>query len=189
MLTLNDKHEYYLDGNPLDGVTSIIRDSGLMPSYMPDDLEWYLERGSAIHLATELYDKGTLDESTLDPRIAGYLESWKQSKHYYPNERIEVQLADPVYWYAGTVDRLPLLDIKSGSPATWHRIQLSAYWGLCKANKIDADLYSNPKAVYLQEDGSIAKVVSYTIKDMIEGLKIFQCALVIVRARREMKLI
>jgi len=186
MLTLTDEHIYLLDDKPLDGVTSVIREAGLMPSYKPKDLEWYLAKGTAIHKATELFDKGTLDESTVDPRIIGYLESWqKLSAREFTG--IEVQLADAIYGYAGTIDRLPLLDIKSGAPEKWHKIQLGAYYGLCKAN--DMIFRPSAMAVYLQEDGAFPKVITYTIKEIQDALKIFLSALVVVRARKEMGLI
>lgn len=186
MLTFNaEKHEYAFDGKPLDGVTTVIRQAGLMPEYSPKDAEWYMQRGSMIHLATELYDNGLLDESSVDSRIMGYLESWEK----YPDHEwigIEARLCDPVYMYAGTLDRIPLLDIKSGSPVAWHKIQLGAYFGLCKANGIRVE---KGTAVYLQEDGSHPKVITYSLPELIDGLKTFHAALLIVRSKKEMKLI
>ena len=176
MLTFDEAtHTYALDGNPLDGVTSVIKAAGFMPEYKPQDAEWYMSRGSMIHLAAELYDRRTLDEETLDPSIKGYLESWKKiSDQAWVH--IEMQLADQIYQYAGTIDRIPLLDIKSGSPAPWHKIQLGAYYGLCKCNVVPV---KSGMAVYLQEDGSMPKIITYTLKELQDALKIFQCALVL----------
>ena len=185
-----DKHEYRLDGKLLDNVTSVIREAGFMPSYTPADLEWYLERGRAIHKATELYDKGELDESTVDPRIFGYLKSWKTLNFKYHPQHIEMPLCDPIYGYAGTIDRLPLLDIKSGQPEKWHRIQLGAYYGLCRANLTVKEFppAAAGMCVYLQEDGSAPKVITHKYTDLHDALKIFHAALIVIRAKREMNL-
>jgi len=164
-----------------------------MPEYKSSDAQWYMDRGSMIHLATELYDEGTLDESTVDPQIVGYLESYKQLPAVaVPVDTftgIEVQLVDTIYGYAGTIDRIYepcVVDIKSGQPSAWHVIQLGAYYGLCRANKIEVRM---GKAIYLHEDGSLPNVKSYTLKELQDGLKIFLSALVVVRARREMGMI
>lgn len=182
MLTFDEeKHEYRLDGNLLDGVTTVLRQAGFFPEYQPTDSEWFMDRGSIIHKVTELNDKGTLDESTVDPLIAGYLESWRKLGLKYTPGQIEIKLCDPVYLYAGTLDRHDC-DIKSGAPAKWHRYQLGAYWGLKKLAGLGADPMS---AVYLQEDGSMPKVVTYAVKDMMDALEVFKCALVVIRAKME----
>lgn len=183
-LILTESHEYFKNGISYASVTKTISEIGFMPSYQPADLDFYLARGSAIHKATELYDLGTLDEESIDPRISGYLESWKKlNKHYLPGQ-IEIRLCDEIYLYAGTLDR-PDIDLKSGVPAKWHRIQAGAYWGLKKLAGLGAEPMS---AVYLQEDGSMPKVVPYTMKDMRDALEIFKCALVVVRTKKEMNL-
>lgn len=159
-------------------VTEIIKAADLMPDYSPSDAEWYMNRGSMIHLATELHDRGTLDESTVDHQIYGYLESWKKLNLKYLQDEIEIKLYDPIYQYCGTLDRFNG-DIKSGVPAKWHKLQLGAYYGLLKANN-----FVTPNCMYawyLQEDGSIPKIVKYSIQELRDALKIFQCALAVVR--------
>ena len=133
---IEETHEYIVDGIHYDGVTSIIREAGLMPSYSPQDLSWYLQRGTYIHRATELYDKGDLDEATLDPEIKGYVESYKKLGLKYTPDEIELRLADKIYQVAGTLDR-PDYDIKSGSYAAWHVVQAGIYWHLKKVNGLD----------------------------------------------------
>lgn len=176
-----EKHIYTVDGVHYDGVTTVIRDAGLMPSFSVQGVDWYLRRGSYIHLATELFDKGDLDETTLDPQISGYLESYKKLGLKYKPEEIEIKLCDPIYQIAGTLDR-PDCDLKSGVSAPWHLLQASIYWHLKKINNID----DKPlKTFYLQEDGSMPKVQIYTIKDMIQGTKVFLSALCVVRWKKE----
>jgi len=179
---MSDRYPNFPSGTM--SVTEVIKAAGFMPSYEPKDSQWYMDRGSAIHLAAELHDKGTLAEETVDTLIYGYLESWKKLGKVYQPEHIEIVIFDPVYLYCGTLDR-PDLDIKSGVPAKWHKIQAGAYWGLKKL----VGLGSEPlAAVYLQEDGSMPKVVQYTMKDMRDALEIFKCALVTVRTKKEMGL-
>ena len=182
-IQLTDEHRYYFNGLEYDGVTTLIQLEGGMPGMEFVD-PWYAERGKMIHLATQLYDLGTLDEESLDDRIMGYLTSWKryrdkQSSIYAP-QHIEVMLADPIYRYAGTLDRLPLLDIKAGVYKKADLAQLGAYCGLCQANKIDSDLYMGPnarKVVYLDEGGEFPVVDSYSLKDVMAAKDSFLCAL------------
>jgi hypothetical protein len=154
---------------------------GLMPSFSPQGLDWYLQRGTFIHLATELYDRDDLDESSIDPQIAGYLESYKKMNLSYRPEEIEIRLCDKIYQIAGTLDRLDC-DLKSGVQAKWHMIQASIYWHLKKIN----GLGEKPlRTIYLQEDGSIPKIQAYTIKDMLMGTKVFLSALFVMRWKRK----
>lgn len=187
-LTLDNKHTYRLGGERLPGVTTILHAAGFMPSSEFID-PWYMERGSMIHRATELHDRGTLDESTVDERIKGYLESWKKLDRAYSAEQIEVRLCDTLYLYAGTIDRLPLCDIKSGGPEPWHTLQLGAYYGLCKASMLNRELFISPHAIYLQEDGSLPKVKRYTLPEISAALNTFLCALNVYQWRKNNKLL
>lgn len=170
-IILTDDHRYVDEetGNEYPGVTSIIKSAGLM-GYMPDD-PWYMERGSAVHSSTELYDKGTLDDSSVDPRISGYLLAWKRYRDdsQFVPEFIEKIFYHPVYCYCGTPDRNGL-DIKTGSPAPWHILQGAAY-----KNLSDSPVW---KTIYLQEDSGY-KVVTYNYFELREAFKIFTSALAI----------
>ncbi len=183
MLTLSEDHKYSKNGVLLDGVTSIIAMEGGSPGLEWID-PWYLERGSMVHIATALYDLGTLDEETIDDRIRGYLDSWKRyretQKFNYAPQHIEVMLADILYGYAGTLDRLPLLDIKCGVYKKADLAQLGAYYGLCAANKVEKDLYMGPEArrvVYLDEGGEFPGVDQYSLKEVMAARDSFLCAL------------
>jgi hypothetical protein len=182
-IVLTDEHKYFVDGKNFDGVTNIIQLEGGMPGMEFVD-PWYAERGKMIHLATALYDMGTLDESTVDPRISGYLESWKifkaQNGITYSLEQIEVKMVDTLYRYAGTIDRLPLLDIKAGIYKKADLAQLGGYFGLCQSMKIDRLWYMGAYArqiVYLDENGEPPCVDSYTISQAQSARDSFLCAL------------
>lgn len=182
------EHEYFVDGVKFDGVTSILRAEGFMPSYVPPDLDWYLERGTMIHHATALWDMGTLDESTVDPRIAGYLESWKKYRQQdgsdvvllRPDE-VEIMLHDLVYQFCGTLDR-HWCDIKSGGPERWHIFQIAAYAHLARVNK----RHGPDRTVYLDEDGNLPDVQIYKPADLRRAAETFLCALNVHRAKRAM---
>lgn len=75
----------------------------------PDVLEKARQRGHAVHKATELYDLGVLDWSTLDPKVEPYLVAWISFLADYECEfepyDIERLLYHPIDHYAGTGDR------------------------------------------------------------------------------------
>ena len=69
-------HTYALDGVRVPGVTDVIRAAGLMPD-MRFASDWHLERGRLVHAATHMHDEDDLDESQLDPEIAGRVRAWQ----------------------------------------------------------------------------------------------------------------
>ncbi len=185
-LTLDDQHVYRLDGKQIDGLTSTIQEAGLMGNY---GSEWHMDRGMKIHLATELWDRRTLDESTVDPQIQGYLESWKQFRKdqgYIPTH-IEYPIYHPELIVGTKIDRLPLLDIKSGSPESWHVLQIAFQRECLKAHKMDEKLRMNPMDVYLDEDGGSPKIRVYKIGEMMEAFMVYASMLVFLRWRRDHK--
>ncbi len=180
--TLSDEHVYTLDGRVIDGTTSILDEAGLIRGGDP----WFMDRGTAIHKATEFYDRGTLDENTVDPQIAGYLKSWqlfRLDQDYIPIY-IELPLSDPVLLYAGTLDRLPLIDLKSGAYAPWHSLQVAAYWNLARVNGYQAECLK-PMGIYLQEDGGPPKIKTYTQTEVRQEFKTFCSFLHTVRWKQE----
>jgi hypothetical protein len=126
------------------------------------DDEWMtqegLDKGSAVHLLTELDDQDDLLESSVDPRLAPKLEGWRKFKRETKPKIIGVELKvnyEP-YGMTGTLDRLLeidgvlwIIDIKSGAKAWWHRWQVALYallWATQTGN-------ASPKrgVIYLQD--------------------------------------
>ena len=102
-----DSHTFAHNGEVLPSVTRILKDAHLTPEgYLFID-PYYLTRGTYIHTATEYHDKGTLDESDLDPEIVPYLEAYKVFKRDFPGQLtgIEKKLWHPKLKYAGIIDR------------------------------------------------------------------------------------
>ena len=178
---MSDRYPAYPPGTL--SVTEVIQASGLMPECDYID-EWYMNRGTAVHLATALYDKGTLDERTVDPVIRGSLESWKKYRDGYTPSSIERTLYDPVYGLCGTVDRLALLDIKGPVKSKWQVIQIAAYWHLCRVNGLGHECRA-PKIVHLDPDGGLPKVDTFTTLQMMEASKEFLTLLAALRIKEK----
>ncbi len=116
-------------------VTGVIKDAGLV------DFEWVtrdgLDRGTAVHRATQFYDEGDLDPRTVDPelvlpRLEAYIDFLRTARPTIL--AIEERVENDVYGYCGTLDRRLIidghegvLDIKNGQPDRWHGVQLAAY--------------------------------------------------------------
>ena len=120
-------HVYRLDGRAIPSVTTVIRDNRLGDDFhavAPDVLEHARQRGTAVHAALHYWDEGTLDEATVDPVVAPYVAAWRR---FVDERRVQIvamerRHADQVYRFAGTLDRMAvvdgrrtLIDIKSGS--------------------------------------------------------------------------
>ena len=179
-IKLSDDHVYTDEtGKEYPGVTTIIGDVYGRYPYP----EGSAERGHHVHLATQLFDEGDLDEDSLDDVVRGYLEGWKvfrEEMEFIPNE-IEMIVNNETYGYCGKLDRLGkfrdkpnrhiLLDIKTGVKEWWHPIQSIAY----------ATCLTGPAheryAVYLTVDGKY-KLVPHTrradLQDWLCTLRVYQ---------------
>jgi len=156
MLEFNKQlHEYRYSGVKIPSVTQIISDVGLsnFGGVNKRMMQIAQERGTFVHLACELYDKGQLDEATVDVELLGYLEAWKAFCNDFKPKFIEIEKK---YYselgFAGTIDRLAvigkdstLIDIKTGGKSQAHEVQSGAY-----------SIFVNPLSsltVYLSKDG------------------------------------
>lgn len=162
-------------------VTDILKEAGLI------DTTWFTdharEKGTAVHLACQYDDEGTLDEASLDSEVRPYLESYrlyKQQAHTKGFGWNEQPLIHRINLYRGTPDRVvfgsypEVWDLKSGTPLPWHPIQLAAY----------ANLTVNPYScrrfgLYLQSDGTMARAKEYPITELVHDLSVFMSCLTI----------
>lgn len=96
-----DEHIYRLGSRVIPGIHEILGDAGFeFPS-------GNMELGTAVHLATELYDLGTLDWKSLSDEVLGYLMGWikfRDELGFVP-VRIEEKLYHPIFLFAGRLDR------------------------------------------------------------------------------------
>ena len=132
------KHRYYYEDIEVPGVSGILKAGNLTNiGFIPKDI---LERssrfGTAVHLTTSLYDKGTLDEAILDSALCPYLDGWQQFRADTNCiiEHNEAKVYSRKYHYMGTLDRVVvingkrlILDIKTGLVYPSMAIQLSGY--------------------------------------------------------------
>lgn len=144
-LTIDDNHIYRYNGVVVPGVSQILQAAGIVDlSAIPADrLAASQAFGTAVHLACELHDKGSLDEEILDPQLKPYLDGWKlfRQEYGFEPEAIEEKLYSKVYRFAGTIDRrgkcrvddsVVIVDIKSGVATPSIAIQMVAYEVLVK---------------------------------------------------------
>lgn len=71
---------YWMAGESYKSVTGLLGGAGISPNFNfvpPRLLEHAIARGNAVHLATHLLDEGKLDEDTVDPQIAGYVDAYR----------------------------------------------------------------------------------------------------------------
>lgn len=159
-------HTYRFNGVVVPSVTQILKGVGLIDENRWAT-DWHMTRGRYIHKATELWDQGRLDMDSVDPEIAGYVQSYILFRATSANleiKRIESRVHHELMWVAGTLDREialngcpALLDIKSGQPEPWHGLQLSGY-ALCCGWEWTHKRFG----LYLKKDGSMARLEEYT---------------------------
>jgi hypothetical protein len=102
-------HIFTADGKVIPSVTTVLKRAGMTPDWSKiADIEWYADRGTAIHKATELWEKGTLDEDSVDPLIQPYVDAYKACRRDFPVKVTgqEVRLWHPQLRYAGIVDMI-----------------------------------------------------------------------------------
>ena len=183
MLTFNKaEHRYWWNDSPVPSVTDIMQDVGLIVlKGKASDIEIARAFGTAVHYATELYDRGILNEKALDPKIVPYLDCWKQAQQTYKLtiHDIEKSYYHRTFKYAGTIDRivryrsaLYVLDLKTSydiSPSA--EIQTAGYQILygnhCLAHGVpDVGIR---RMVVLLRPIKPAKVIVYTNKSDINA--------------------
>jgi hypothetical protein len=160
-----EKHEYRLGRQILPSVTQVLNSVGITDFEKLErvgvDMETARERGSTVHLITQLHDEGTLDPETVDPELAGYLEAWSKFREIsdvtFDEDGIERMVCSADYRYAGTVDRVGhnvlgkriVIDIKTGTPLAATGLQLAAYEHTLGEDRAMARI-----GVYLRKDGT-----------------------------------
>ena len=160
-----ETHTYRMEGEIIPSVTQILKDVGLIDTtfFAPE----HAERGTRIHAATVFWDETEMDDDTLPEEWTGYLSAWKKFREEtgFVSSHIEQAFCCDE-GYAGTVDRIGkthkinplLLDIKTGPPQPWHRLQLAAYTLMVK-RELNIPIW-DMWGVHLRKDGIYA-VESY----------------------------
>ena len=97
-------------------VTQIIKECGLydFTDIPPEILQRAAKFGSAVHKATELNDKGTIDMSTVNAPLMPYFDAWQlflKDTSATP-VGIELKVKSLIWGYEGTLDRVLRIDSK-----------------------------------------------------------------------------
>lgn len=185
MLTFNKQlHEYKYDGVVLPSVTQILENVGLSDFSAVNSrvMQIAQERGSFVHLATQLFDQGELDESTVDPELSGYLDGWKAFVSDFKPKftAIEKMICNLDFGFAGTLDRIAvikrkktLIDIKTGVKSKAHEVQHGGYSLIEPVNAA--------WTVYLSQNGK------YTVEihDLPRAKRTFLAALTIYKYKKQ----
>lgn len=159
------KHRYYYEDIEVPGVSSILKAGNLTNiGFIPRDvLERSSRFGVAVHKTTELYDKGILDEDSLDLNLRGCLDAWIKFKADtgFVVEHNEAKVFSKKYFYMGTLDRIGLkegtrtvVDLKTGLVYPSMAIQLSGYQEAFNEGLKVKDKATHRLVVQLKEDGT-----------------------------------
>lgn len=123
-----ERHEYHVEGVRWPSVTQILDPLLELDGIPRAALEAAARFGSHVHMATDLFDKGQLDEEALDPHLQRYLLGWKKFLKESGAEVLESELrvAHPRLKYAGTLDKIVrwrssahVLDVKTSAEVPW----------------------------------------------------------------------
>lgn len=136
----DSEHRYFYRTEDVFGVTATLAFVGLSDfSYVDDEtLTRAMNFGTAVHSLTEYEDTGVLGE--YDKKLEPALTAWRNFKKDFGGELlpqyIELKVFNKKHRYAGTLDRIFLLDgvfwiidTKTGAPQKAHPIQSAAYEG------------------------------------------------------------
>lgn len=170
-----EAHAYTVDGQPVPGVTSILRSCGIGVNSF-----WTVEGrefGKAVHKAIHYHAEGDLDFDSLDERVKPRMEAYMK---FCADMQFEPDLIEqPLYrrgpLYCGQIDQAQLdravIDFKNGPHAQEHALQLAAY----------AHLLLNPYrydrwAVHLMDTGKYSLRV-FPKTELQADYSVFQSAL------------
>jgi hypothetical protein len=167
----------------LPRVTEILAHTGLVDGrFFTDEAR---ERGTAVHAAIHYEAQHDLDESSVDPKVLPYLQSYRRwVRDVQPRIlRTEFECHHPLLGYVGHPDiecvieddeDSWIVDVKAGAPAHWHSYQTIAYVEAVGRPLQRACLYLTP--------------TSYRFVPHIKGhedWRIFKAALTIYRVREK----
>ena len=105
-------HTYSLRGEVIPGVTTILRPLYDWSSVDPNVLAAKALLGTAVHMACDMDDSNDLDEASVSPQVMPYLQAWRAFRRGCGAQVLfsEQVVFEPVHRYAGTLDRVLLID-------------------------------------------------------------------------------
>ena len=147
----------------------------------PEVLAHAAARGTAVHLATALFDLDDLDEGSLDPEVLPYLTGWMKFRNDtgftpFPGG-IELPVVSARHKYRGTLDRIGemkgkrvLIDIKSGMVGLGAGPQTAAY--LAAVNETVINHIQRRYIVQLTPDSDYRLIPMTSADDLPEFLNL-----------------
>lgn len=102
-----EAHAYYLGAEQIPGVTAVLQQVIDYRFVSDEVLDRKKAIGSALHACIELDHTGELDESTIDPEVAGYFDGWrkfKQEQQAFVLTAAEAPMCSRLYRYGTTPD-------------------------------------------------------------------------------------
>jgi hypothetical protein len=135
-----ESHTYRYGGRVVPSVTQVLRPIDNFDRVDPELLERARRFGSHAHQATDLFDRGELDEDSLDPGLSPHLAGYKLFlfETGFVVTHSEQQIYNPRQKYAGTLDKRGtwkgttwLLDLKSGAIPRGVGLQTAGYQMAC----------------------------------------------------------
>lgn len=131
-----DTHTYTLGGRRLPSVTQVLDPLGSYAGIPLDVLERKADIGDAVHLASEMYDRGELDIGSVPKEIAGYFAGWvkfREETGFIPRS-IEERVWSARHHFAGTLDRTGMFTKLDGiKPAGMALVDLKCTYRLLPA--------------------------------------------------------
>lgn len=131
----DESHTYWNVDRQMLSVSEVLEAAGVKDTVVGTD--YHLWVGRASHRAIELYVKGELDESTVDPLVQPRLDAYKvfEKATGFKVKASEVPIYHGALNVAGTPDLVGvfpdgnegIIDLKSGAVAPWVRLQLAGY--------------------------------------------------------------
>lgn len=169
-----ERHMYRYRDRVVPSVTQILRAIDNFDHVDPQLLERARQFGQHVHAATDLFDRGVLDEENLDALLLPYLNGYKLflSQTGFVVTQSEQQIYNPRQRYAGTLDKRGLwkastwlLDLKSGGVPRSVGLQTAGYQHACdekpKRRLCLQLLRNNYKLIKCEESSDWSYFVSY----------------------------
>lgn len=166
-----ESHTYTYNGVVLPNVTQVISPVDDWSFLDDDEKVWYAGRGTAVHLASALNDLGDLVEESVHESIMGFLVSWRRllMSDAIALLSVEERICHEALGYAGTLDRRAtindrhaVIDLKAGVQRASHGVQVYGYRRGWNSRHSRPEWIQDCYTVYLQKDGSQAKLVPWT---------------------------
>lgn len=160
----HEEHVYRFNGGRVPSVTQLLEPLINYEGVPNGILQHAADRGTAVHLATEFWDDGDLDDDSIDPEVLPYVQAWQRFRDEsgFVVERSEVRVYSARHRFAGTFDCLGILRgrraiVEKKTTAVLHpatAIQVSAYLKAYNEHVAPGQRIREAYSVHLRRDGT-----------------------------------